>query len=242
VVKRKVITSKSIAFWKKGPKVVGALVRLSDLRKAIRLYEKKAVDALELRLDVFSNLELAELHKKISKLEILPPLLVTVRSKKEGGVYALTDNERKGRVRLFMPYLSAIDVELSSVHFLKWIKQEAKYYKKALIVSHHDFKKVPTLRKLETIFKKCQKYQPTLSKFAFQIKKQEELIPLISFLKRHKKQGIAVIGMGSAGVVSRILFPILGSKITFCHFGKASAPGQFPSSQLKKRISKLLRS
>jgi 3-dehydroquinate dehydratase-1 len=38
--------------------------------------------------------------------------------------------------------------------------------------------------------------------------------------------GLIVIGMGDAGVASRVLFPALGSLLTYAAAGTQTAPGQ----------------
>ena len=106
------------SFWRIGPKVVGALVNEKDWAKALKAYQKNDIDALELRLDAFSKLSLTKLHEKVSSAKKIPPLLITVRSKKEGGMQSLTDSQRKGRFHLFTPFASAFDCELNSSKLL----------------------------------------------------------------------------------------------------------------------------
>jgi 3-dehydroquinate dehydratase-1 len=226
--------------WGKKPLVVGTLMNHLDWKKALKAYQKKEIDALELRLDAFSKSNLAKLYEKVSFAKKLPPLLITVRSKKEGGIRSLTDSQRKERFHLFTPFASAFDCELTSSRLLPWIKREAKLNKKDLIISYHDFKSVPGKTKLENLLKMSLSHKPTLSKFAFKINKQKDLLSLFSFLSQHQKKGLVVIGMAKKGEASRIVFPLMGSKMTFGHLGRRSAPGQLSTKALKRKIQRAL--
>jgi 3-dehydroquinate dehydratase-1 len=207
----------------------------------MKAYRRKELDGLELRLDAFTPLELTRLHALVVLERRLPPLLLTVRSKREGGLASLATRERIARFKLFMPFASGLDCELSSKDLLSWASGEARRYRKYLILSCHDFKKTPPLANLEKILKHSLLAKPALTKIAVLAKSQNDLLSLITFLKTHQAKGLVVIAMGPAGVPSRVLFPLLGSRITFGSFGRTSAPGQLPVSILKSRLAKIFR-
>jgi len=199
------------------------------------------MDGLELRLDVFTALELVRLHQLVALEKELPPLLLTVRSRKEGGKLSLPSRERIARFKLFMPFADVLDCELASRDILPWVVREAKRYRKGLILSYHDLRKTPSLGKLKTLLKRSLSYRPCLTKIAVTARTQGDLLPLISFLRRNEKRDLVLIAMGKAGQVSRILFPALGSRITFGSLGRAAAPGQIPVPLLNQAIRKIFR-
>ena len=215
-------------------------MQLKDWKKAVGAFKKGQLDVLELRLDAFSDKNLSQLHKLVSLQKKLPPILLTVRSRKEGGLKRLSLHERKARFKLFMPFADFLDCEIDSSHLLRWLHQEAKTYGKKLILSYHDFNKTPSLARLESILRKSLRYKPFATKFAVRAKGQEDLIPLFSFLSRNKGKRLIVIGMGKAGELSRILFPVLGSQIAFGHLGRKTAPGQLSVHELRRKLKKVL--
>lgn len=218
----------------KGPQIAGSLVKLADFTKAVRAFRKKELDILELRLDTFSESDLLKLRGKLGTLKKRPLILATVRSRKEGGLRALSDGERRRRFELFRGAADLFDLEASSVKLLPGLRKIAAG---KLILSYHDFKKTPALPVMEKIFKRIYRLRPLLVKMAFMVKTPTDLFTLLCFLKKHRSQNIILIGMGKMGRASRVLFPLLGSRMTYGAFGnRASAPGQFPVSVLAKKI------
>lgn len=218
--------------------IFASLLRLSDWKKAVSYYRKKILDGLELRLDAFSPIDLVRLHRLVSETRRTPPLLVTVRSQKEGGLQDLTLRERKNRFLLFLPYASSWDCELGSQDLLSWLKRTARG-RKAGIISYHHFKTTPDLRELEKILKKALRHRPAFTKIAVTARTSKDLLVLLAFLKKYRSKNLIVIAMGKKGESSRTLFPLLGSRITFGHLGFQAAPGQIPIPILYKRLHKI---
>lgn len=223
------------------PKVFGSLVRLQDWKRAMLYHRQKKMDGLELRLDAFSPLELVRLHQLVALERKLPPLLLTVRSPREGGLLLLSLREKMARFKLFMPFADALDAELNSRDIRNWTAREAKRYQKGLILSYHDLKGVPAPAKLAAFLRSSLSQRPALTKIAVTIKTPNDLLPLILFLRRNENKGLILIGMGREGSVSRVLFPALGSRITFGSLGRAAASGQMPIPILHKRLQKIFR-
>jgi 3-dehydroquinate dehydratase-1 len=51
--------------------------------------------------------------------------------------------------------------------------------------------------------------------------------------------GMIAIGMGNAAVATRLLFPALGSLLTYAHAGDATAPGQIPLAEMTDLLARL---
>jgi 3-dehydroquinate dehydratase-1 len=51
--------------------------------------------------------------------------------------------------------------------------------------------------------------------------------------------GLIAIGMGDRAVATRLLFPALGSLLTYAHAGAATAPGQIPLDEMQSLLRRL---
>jgi len=222
-------------------KVYGSLVQLKDWDRAMMLYQSGDMDGLELRLDAFNNRDLIRLRNRLSSATYLPPLIITVRSHKEGGLTVLKDLERKKRYKLFLPFADFVDCELHSHELLVWLRKETKQRSQKLIISYHNFVNPTALYKLRHLFLRMRDYRPDVYKMAFHTPNQNALLPLIRFLKENRNNSLILIGMGKAGTNSRVLLPALGSLITYGSLSTQSAPGQLPVVTLKRQLNRLTR-
>ena len=67
--------------------------------------------------------------------------------------------------------------------------------------------------------------------------KIDDVIKLGKFTLENKAKNLITISLGDTGGVSRFLFPMLGSLITYSYISKPSGPGQIPLKELRKQIS-----
>jgi len=51
--------------------------------------------------------------------------------------------------------------------------------------------------------------------------------------------GMIAIGMGDRAVATRVIFPALGSLLTYAHAGDATAPGQIPLAEMTALLARL---
>lgn len=199
----------------------GDRVSAGSIQQAV----KSGMQIAELRIDLYSSYQkshvLSESHKfkKISTI-------ATIRSKKEGGSWKGSEQERLELFKTVLPHVNKIDIELSSGKILKEVITEAHRLKKTVIVSYHNFQKTPSQAALESIFKKAKAAGADLVKIAAMARSKKDMRVLAEFTLRHAKEGVITLSMGKEGVLSRILFPSLGSKLTFAHIGRSTAPGQ----------------
>lgn len=194
---------------------------------------------LELRVDTFKELgigPLVESIKGIRKLEgaRAVPLIITVRKKEEGGGARISDKQRAAIFEALMPYAGLIDVELSSARALKGIIRLAKKDGKAVIISHHDFRKTPAEAGVRRIIKRALSAGADIVKVAAFAKNAEDLRTLARVVLDYSN--LIVIAMGKTGVSSRVFFPALGSLITYGSATDSTAPGQLSLKGLKKEL------
>ncbi len=202
---------------------IAAVVTDKTTAAQMNALKKLGIRFVEVRVDQFKTSEPKAVLAILERFRGFKKL-ITIRLKNEGGAWAGSETQR---LTLFITLLSkadAIDVELASP-IAKRLIRLAHMKKKTVIVSHHDFKKTPTIQNLEQISKKGFSLKADVVKIAGFIQKPEDLRELVDWLSNAKKPVIA-IGMGANGVASRILFPMLGSALTYASTGESTAPGQ----------------
>ena len=193
---------------------------------AIVLARKGGMDVAELRVDLFASVEKNSVLAEIRKFKKIPTIL-TIRSKKEGGAWKSSEARRLELFKAALPSVSKVDIELSSRVILKDVIRETKRLKKEVIVSYHNFDKTPSLPFLEKILKEAKSAGADVVKIAAMAHSPKDVRRLAEFTYSHARQGLITLSMGKEGAFSRILFPSLGSRLTFAHTGRSTAPGQW---------------
>lgn len=222
------------------PRCAGVIVDRLDVR-AVRRAARDGADVVEARVDTFSERDESALKAafgKIKKDETAGrvPLLLAIRSVREGGVARIPDGERLRLFDSLMPFADAVDIELSSGNILKDVINLAKGKGAKVIVSHHDFHKTPGTKRLRDIVKRARAYGADYVKVAAAVACREDTRRLAALLA--EDGGLIVIGMGEAARASRIFFPMLGSLLTYGSMTKATAPGQMTVREIKREFKR----
>lgn len=212
--------------------VITGGVNTGAIRKAASL----GAGLLEIRVDTFTSIEPVRLLASFEKLKKITelPILLTIRSTKEGGQLPLPDRQRAGLYQALIPFADLVDIELSSSGIRKNVVDFAKRSKKRVIVSHHDFESTPVDKKLSKIIKLSREAGGDIVKIASMVKSQSDLKRLAGLLC--SDNGLIVIGMGALGKPSRVFFPMLGSLITYGSVTKSTAPGQMSLKEMQTEL------
>ncbi len=229
---------KSSFSWRRFPGVAAVITNRADPR-TIRKAVSEGADFLELRVDTFRQLGIRPLVESIKGIRNIAgaravPLIITVRKAEEGGGAIIGDRQRAAIFKALMPHAGLIDVELSSARALKDVIRLAKKSGKAVIISHHDFKKTPAEAGVRRIIKKAALAGADIVKVASLAKDSGDVRTLASVALDYRN--LIVIAMGKAGVLSRVFFPALGSLITYGAASGKTAPGQPGLKRLKKEL------
>ncbi len=218
--------------------ICAVIVNSVDLKAAGRA-KRAGADILEVRVDTFKErdpealkVELARL-KKASKL----PIILTIRSKKEGSAVNIGDSERLALFMALIPLSEAVDIELSSKRILRKVAALAASFRKKLIISYHNFKSSPTKAGLQKILAGAEEAGADIIKIAATARKTSDFKRLAGLLMLDKD--LIVIAMGDGSAASRVFFPFLGSLVTYASITGTTAPGQLNISDMK-RIYKIL--
>lgn len=219
---------------------IAAVILDGEDKKAIAAAKRDGADLLELRIDCFKRQDAAYIRKIIKDVKTAKlPVIATIRSKSEGGKTKISDKERLRIFENIIPFVDAVDIELNSGKILNNVIMNAHKFKKRVIVSYHNFKRMPERKKLEMIVKNCKRAGGDIVKIAAFAKDKNDIINMASLTAAHRD--IIIIAMGRPGAISRLLFPMLGSLLTYCSVTKSSAPGQMPlktTAALLKEFSK----
>jgi len=218
-----------------GPAVAGVIVgkaKSSTVKKALR----DGADILEVRVDTFTETDPETLKKDLKTIRRSLPVLLTVRSVKEGGANPMTDKKRAEVFEALMPFADIVDIELSSGGILKNVVNSARRHGKRVIISYHNFKATPGVKALQDIVKKARKSGAGIVKIATMVNGPEDLRRLAQILSA--SDGLIVIGMGEKGACSRVFFPMLGSLVTYGSIDRPTAPGQLKLKDIKKEFKR----
>jgi 3-dehydroquinate dehydratase/shikimate dehydrogenase len=174
------------------------------------------VDMVEVRLDGVRDLDVAEaLHGAAL------PVVATCRPVWEGGRFDGSEEERRGVLASALAHGAAyVDIEWKA-GFDDLIRVESP----RVVVSSHDFTGVP--HDLATRARAMRNTGAALIKIAVSATRLSDTLPLLDVAKGGDA---VVVGMGDAGVASRLLASRFGSRWTYT--GDGVAPGQVPAARM----------
>lgn len=192
-------------------------------------------DYLELRLDVIEDINSDKAGNIIESIRKITqkPIILTNRTKKEGGFFEKSEEERIKILRDNAPLVEITDIELSTD---KKLRQTVIDNANKTIISYHNFEKTPTEDCLQEIIDKAYEIGD-IPKIAVKPHTIEDTYVIIQLLM--KNRGIIAISMDKIGSYTRIMAPIMGSPVTYAAIMDESAPGQLSIKTTTKIIKKL---
>ncbi len=190
-------------------------------------------DMMEIRLDVMESFDLDKIIQKSSK-----PVIVTYRSKKEGGK-GLAGYET--RIRYLIAAIKSgadfIDVE-QSVPFEYRREIFNMVSSSRIIISAHVSNKTPTRKRLQDMLRKMAATGAGIVKIITMATGPEDNLRVMELIPIARRLGVKIITfcMGPMGRLSRVACPILGGYLTFASLeqGQESASGQIPVKEMRK--------
>ncbi|MCD5442865.1 type I 3-dehydroquinate dehydratase [Lactobacillus delbrueckii subsp. lactis] len=167
------------------------------------------------------------------------PILVTFRTKNEGGVLELGEDEYLDLVATVVTNSlgDAVDIELfHDEERVKDLVKQAHNYNVVVIMSNNDFEKVPAKDVIEFRLKKMADLGADVPKLACMPHSADDVLTLLSATNDASKAlstPIITMAMADLGKVSRIAGQVFGSCLSFGAVGKTSAPGQLSIEDLR---------
>ena len=163
-------------------------------------------------------------------------LLATLRSRTEGGRFDGTASEAAEVLGAALDAgFDLVDVELAlgGIGLLGLPREK-------VVVSSHDFDRTPPAARLRQIVKKGRAGGAHIVKMACRVRNQKDLLPLFEALREVEAGPLCVIGMGEAGLITRIALPCAGSCLAYGFLDEAAAPGQLSCRELKALLRRFL--
>ena len=193
---------------------------MADLRAA---RDAAVADMVEVRLDGIADLDVAGALQGRSK-----PVLVTCRPEWEGGRFT---GAEEARHRILAEALARgaefVDVEWATLHGIHKPRFDdiVRTDPSRIVVSSHDFTGVPL--DVEARAADMRSYGAAVIKIAVMPHALRETLPLLAIAR---EGGAVVVGMGDAGVPTRLLAARYGSRWSYA--GNGIAPGQIPAQRM----------
>ena len=190
----------------------------------------KVADILELRLDLIVSPDLNALLHAANK-----PVIVTNRSKLDGGQFKGNDEER---LQVLHDAMAAkadyVDIEVSTPR--EYLQPFLEGYDTSrIILSYHDFSHTP--EDINPLYEAMNDLPGEILKIVTYARDLNDNLKMFQLLERAKKENKKLIGlcMGDLGEISRVLSPLYGGFLTFgsLETGQESAPGQIPANVLR---------
>lgn len=196
----------------------------------IPVASEEGADLVELRLDRFSGVLTGEAAAILEENPL--PLVLTVRSRQEGGEFAGSPDDWRELVDPFLPYAAYVDLEQRFAGFAPEMKQMGK----TVIASfHHDGMLSPEA--LEAAVSGLRQYG--IPKIVVRPGSFDDVLAFCSFTS-HAGKPVITSTMGGEFRFARILLPLFGSSIIFCYAGLPAAEGQFTVPEARQILIPLL--
>ena len=210
-----------VSIAEKNPKKIKRLLKNALLKS----------EYAEIRLDFVNPSEIPNVLQNIK--EKISRCVCTLRPKNEGGKFSGKENERISILKLiseYNPFL--LDVEFNTLKKDQKLRQYLKKSNTDILVSWHDFKKTPSMDRLNSRLTEMKKLS-NFVKIVTVAKSVSDTSRILSLYNRSSKIKLIAFAMGEQAKFSRILCLHLGSPYTYVSLGKAIAPGQFSLDDMK---------
>ena len=221
------------------PKVILPIVERAEaaiLEKAAQFSTLQA-DCVEWRVDYFESARApGAVARCLAKLRVALKdklLLVTIRTKAEGGELALRHTEYADLLHTILDTDCAdlLDIEFFTAGAdLPVLVEQAHTAGVPVVCSSHDFAKTPPRAELVRRMVAMQQAGADLPKVAVMPRCRTDVLELLAATAEmadlHPETPVITMSMGALGAVSRLAGEAFGSAMTFANPGQASAPGQ----------------
>lgn len=233
------------------PKIIVPMVgnTAEELEKEAELIHTLDCDLVEWRIDFFEQVSNFQAVASLShnlKAILEKPLLITFRTKNEGGVYDLSESDY---FELYKTIISNGNLNLLDVELFMPEKQVNELIDLAhkneikIIMCNHDFQKTPEKEEIIHRLRSMQDRGADICKIAVMPTASEDVLTLLDATREmyetYAQVPLITMSMGALGMISRVSGQVFGSAATFGSATTASAPGQVPVVELRKMLETL---
>ena len=244
------VTVGNVTLGEGRPKIIVPLVgqTADSILEAAEQARDLDCDLIEWRIDFYEEVATPQKVACLShqvKQAVQKPLLVTFRTKKEGGELELPDDQYFAIYRevltqgaadlldleLFMPAEEvAATIELAHENGVK------------VVMCNHDFDATPSQEEIVRRLSLMEEKGADICKIAVMPQSNKDVLTLLAATAEMKDKAtrpLITMSMGALGMVSRVSGEAFGSAATFGAAKQASAPGQVPVSVLREILATL---
>ncbi|MGM0168241.1 3-dehydroquinate dehydratase, type I [Enterococcus sp. AZ135] len=247
----KTVTIDQVTIGEGVPKIIVPIVGKTkeELLSEVETIQTLDCDLVEWRIDFFENVQDPQAVATLShnlKTVLEKPLLITFRTKKEGGVCDLSDNDY---FNLYKVIITEGNLDLLDIELFMPEKKVAETIDLAhrngikIIMCNHDFDKTPEKEEIVTRLQAMQNKGADICKIAVMPQSSSDVLTLLDATREmhevYANVPLITMSMGALGMTSRISGQVFGSAATFGSAGTASAPGQVPVDELRKMLATL---
>ena len=187
------------------------------------------VDLFEVRIDLIGS-NWREIAASLKK-----PWIACNRRAEEGGKWGGGEHKRITELLGALELGAAIiDIELNTPDLAKIVKETKG--KAECLISYHNIKETPTLKKLKEILESEKDAGADICKVVTTARSFKDNLVVLQLIGEYPKLNIVAFAMGAAGQVSRIFGPLVGGYFSYASIetGKESAEGQVTVKDLRK--------
>ena len=190
-------------------------------------------DIIEIRYDQqWHKQDITPILKELNKFK---PILLTIRTNREGGEWDISDEKRKEIFLQYQNSIQAIDLEIQSDLFNKLLEKVSLHKDLKVITSYHNYKQAIDSSNILDFEKKSLHWGAHLLKIAHTPQTTEEHQNTSKVLKK-TDINLCLISMGEKFSNSRIELVKHGSKLTYGYLDEPIAPGQFSCKNLHEKL------
>jgi 3-dehydroquinate dehydratase-1 len=209
-----------------------------SLRKKISKAFSYGANYIEIRFD-FLNLSDVEQALKIAD-NVRQKAIFTLRTYADGGKFKGDNNDRMMWLeKLSMAKPMLVDIEYNTIKGNDDLANYLKKQKIPILVSWHDFEKTPPKDQLTDMLKKMRIYSNYIKIVTTAINIIDAL-RILNLYENATESNLIAFSMGEAGIISRIMCPIIGrSPFTYAALEESIAPSQLTIKQMRNIYDKI---
>jgi 3-dehydroquinate dehydratase I len=185
-------------------------------------------DLIEIRLDLMPGDRKAIAARWHEVTDI--PLVITLRSRAEGGQFIGTAGDWWEMVNPLLPFASYVDIEQQFSSFAPEVKKQG-----CTVVGSFHTMSMPSLSGLEDLGRALRTYGD-IPKIVASPGNYDQVLDLLAFTSHAEKPVITSI-MGERFRHIRAVLPLFGSSWVFGHAGTPTSAGQYSVDELKSLFS-----
>lgn len=218
------------------------------LMQAKAIGENPDADLIEFRIDYLNfatdAAQVTALGKQLVAQLHGKPLILTFRTKAEGGTREISD-QAYGQL-----YLALIKAHFIDILDLEMFRQPAVVHQVLtaahqagikVVMSSHDFNKTPETAELVARLRRQDAMGADILKIAVMPHNVADVLKLLDATAQirdhYSRKPLLTMSMGGLGAVTRLSGQVFGSDLTFGMSGEASAPGQIDASSLRQVLN-----